>query len=201
MARVVAEAAPQPRRGHDALMLDMDDATVTQATLDLHRTLSEQGLPVAVTLQGYLHRSATALDDLVARGSWVRLVKGAFPEPAHVAARQPAEIDSRFRQAVSQLLSPAALEAGVFPTFATHDHRIIAEIIAHARVNRWPGDSVEFEMLHGVRTELQRQLVAQGHRVRVFLPFGRDWFPYSIRRVGESPRNLRFVAATLLRRS
>jgi len=205
-ARVLAEAVAQaaghrPWHGHDALMVDMEDATVTDATLALHRTLSDAGLPVAVTIQAYLHRTRDDLPELIARGGWIRLVKGAFAEPATVAARHTADTDSRYRQAAALLLAPSSRDAGAYPVFATHDHRIIDEIATLAAANGWPPDAYEFEMLFGVRPDFQQELVRRGHRVRVYLPFGQAWFPYSIRRVGESPRNLRFAVSAVARRN
>lgn len=201
LARAVLASAPQPRMGHDTLMIDMEDAEVTEATLELYWALVAEQLPVAVTIQSYLHRTRTDLDKLVEAGSWVRLVKGAFAEPADVAVRSTADRDSRFRQCASVLLGRAARESGVYPAFATHDNRAIEEIITQAAAQGWPADTYEFEMLYGVRPDLQRDLVKRGHRVRLYLPFGNDWFPYAIRRVGESPRNLRFATSALGRRN
>jgi proline dehydrogenase len=200
IATAIRAAAPKPRQGHDALMIDMEDASVTNDTLSLYWQLRGEDLPAAITIQAYLHRTRDDLDKLIAAGAWVRLVKGAFAEPAAVAVRTAADRDSRYRQCAAQLLSRTAREAGVYPAFATHDHRLIEEIIAQARAHDWPADAYEFEMLYGVRTELQRELARRGHRVRVYLPFGSDWFPYAIRRVGESPRNLRFVTSAMARR-
>lgn len=200
LANAVLAAAPEPRPGRDALMIDMEDAAVTQPTLDLYWALRDEGLPVAVTVQAYLHRTRDDLDALVGDGAWVRLVKGAFAEPTSDAVRTAAERDSRFRQCASVLLSRAAQQSGVYPAFGTHDHRAIEEIITQADAQGWARDGYEFEMLYGVRPDLQRELVARGHRVRLYLPFGADWFPYAIRRVGESPRNLRFVATALAKR-
>lgn len=197
LARTVAASTPAPRHGHDTLMIDMEDAGVTQSTFDLYWSLRRQGLPVAVTVQAYLHRTAADLRELVADGAWVRLVKGAFAEPASIAARGKADRDSHYRKCASLLLGSGAKETGVYPAFATHDHRAIDEIIAMATANGWTAGSYEFEMLYGVRPELQQQLTDKGHRVRVYLPFGTDWFPYAIRRVGESPRNLGFAARAL----
>lgn len=200
LATTVRSAARQPRPGHDALIIDMEDASVTDATIDLYWSLRAEDLPTAITIQAYLHRTPTDLGRLITAGAWVRLVKGAFAEPADIAARSTADRDSRYRRCAAQLLGRAAREAGVYPSFATHDHRLIEEIITQAEAQGWPADAFEFEMLHGVRPDLQRELARRGYRVRVYLPFGTDWFPYAIRRVGESPRNLRFVAATLTRR-
>ncbi len=200
LAAAARSAVPQPRPGHDALIIDMEDASVTDATLDLYWSLRAEDLPTAITVQAYLHRTQADLGKLIAAGAWVRLVKGAFAEPAGVAVRSAADRDSRYRRCAARLLGRAAREAGVYPSFATHDHRLIEEIIAQAEAQGWPADAYEFEMLYGVRPDLQRALARRGYRVRVYLPFGTDWFPYAIRRVGESPRNLRFVAATLARR-
>ena len=188
---------PEPHRGHHVLMLDMEDAGVTDTTLDLHDLLRARGLPAAVTVQAYLHRTAADLARLVGSGAWVRLVKGALAEPGPVAARRRAEIDLRYVRGVRALLAPAARRAGCYPSFATHDERLIDIVLDTAWRQGWSRDEFEFEMLYGVRPELQRALVARGYRVRAYLPFGTDWFPYAIRRVGESPRNLRFAVRAL----
>lgn len=199
LAETVAAAVPggRPRPGRDALMLDMEDRSVTEYTLELHDQLQDAGLPTAVTIQGYLHRSLDDADHLAARGAWVRLVKGAFAEPAQVAVRRRTEIDNRFRQAVTTLMSPTSLDAGTYNAFGTHDHLIIEEVLALADRHGWQRDRFEFEMLYGVRPELQSSLVRRGYRVRLYAPFGHDWFPYAIRRVGESPRNLRFAVGAM----
>ena len=198
LARRVAAAAKTPRFGHDVLMIDMEDSGVTDATLSVYWALRAASLPVAVTIQAYLHRTPSDLGKLVKSGGWVRLVKGALAERRNVAVRSRTARDSRYRKCVSLLLGATARETGVYPAFATHDANLIGEIITQANANGWDKDKYEFEMLYGVRPDLQQALVARGYRVRVYLPFGRDWFPYAIRRVGESPRNLRFVAKTIL---
>lgn len=189
LAAAIQAAAPSPRQGHDTLMIDMEDASVTEATLRLYWSLRREGLPVAVTIQAYLHQTRADLEKLIAAGAWVRLVKGAFAEHASAAVRGTADRDSRYRRCASLLLSQNAKSAGVYPAFATHDHRLVEEIITQAAANDWPTEGYEFEMLFGVRPDLQRELADRGHRVRVYLPFGNDWFSYAIRRVGESPRN------------
>jgi len=199
-AAVVRACVPAARHGHDAVMLDMEDSGTTEVTLGLHDRLRHDGLPAAITVQAYLHRTPADLARLTAAGSWVRLVKGAFAEPSAIAATRCAEIDRRYRQGTITLLSPQAREAGCYPAFATHDEQIIGEIITTARAHGWADDQFEFEMLHGVRPDLQRALASRGHRVRVYLPFGTDWFPYAIRRVGESPRNARFALTAIIRR-
>jgi proline dehydrogenase len=114
------------------------------------------------------------------------LVKGAFAEPATVAARRGEQISHWYRRGAAALLSQQARAAGCYPSFATHDDLIIEEIISIADASGRPDDSFEFEMLYGVRPDLQCALARRGYRVRVYVPVGADWFPYAIRRVGES---------------
>lgn len=197
VARVIPEGAARP--GRDALMLDMEDRSVTEYTLGLHDHLKDAGVPTAITIQGYLHRTLDDAARLADRGAWVRLVKGAFAEPAQAAVRRRREIDTRFRQTVATLMSPTALAAGVYNAFGTHDHLLIEEILTLADQHGWGRDRFEVEMLYGVRPELQSDLVQRGYRVRLYVPFGNDWFPYAIRRVGESPRNLKFAATAITR--
>ena len=199
LAEMITKAVPEgePRPGHDGLMLDMEDRSVTEYTLQLHDQLQDAGLPTAITVQGYLHRTLDDVAHLAARGAWVRLVKGAFAEPPQVAARKRKEIDTRFRQAVATLMSPTSFSSGTYNAFGTHDHLIIEEILTLADQHGWGRDRFEFEMLYGVRPELQSSLVQRGYRVRLYVPFGHDWFPYAIRRVGESPRNLRFAVGAV----
>lgn len=200
VAAAVAQAcSPGARPGHDTVMLDMEDAGTTRVTLGLHDTLRKEGLPAAVTVQAYLHRTEGDLDRLASQGAWVRLVKGAFAEPAAVAARGNAPIGQRYRQGAQTLLSRQSRHTGCYPSFATHDGQIIEEIIRTARSQGWAKEDFEFEMLYGVRPDFQRALARRGYRVRVYLPFGADWFPYAVRRVGESPRNLRFTIRALTR--
>lgn len=175
--------------GRHVLMLDMEDASVTDSTLRLFQTLHRGGLPVAVTLQAYLHRTPQDLATLITAGSMVRLVKGAFAEPARHALTRRADIDRAYLNCARDLLSPAAREAGVYPVFGTHDHRMIPLIIAEAKSSGWPQGTFEFEMLYGVRPSLQRRLIDEGISLRLYLPYGKDWWPYSVRRMGEHPRN------------
>jgi proline dehydrogenase len=162
---------------------------VTDSTLRLFRTLHRDGLPVAVTLQAYLHRTPQDLAMLITTGAMVRLVKGAFAETARHALIRRADIDRAYLDCARRLLSPAAREAGVYPVFGTHDHRMIHRIVAEAKRSGWPQEAFEFEMLYGVRPSLQRSLINEGISLRLYLPYGKDWWPYSVRRVGEHPRN------------
>ncbi|MCJ2166309.1 MULTISPECIES: proline dehydrogenase family protein [unclassified Pseudodesulfovibrio] len=197
LARSVSQSGDT---GRNVLMLDMEDSSVTEPTLGLYQELLQEGLPAAVTVQAYLHRTSDDLEKLVEDGAMVRLVKGAFAESGAVAVTGRRERDDAYRKAIVTLLSSGAREQGVYPVFGTHDHGMV-EFAAHvAEANGWQRDQWEVEMLLGVRPDYQRELVAQGVSLRLYLPFGRDWWPYSIRRVGENPKNLGFVVRSMMGR-
>lgn len=187
-------------RGMKLLMLDMEDRSLVDPTLALARHLEAQGVPVGVTLQAYLRQTADDLRGRIAAGGAVRLVKGAFAEHRSVAFTRRAEIDGNYLSLAALMLSDDAKTAGLYPVFGTHDARMIEPIRTMARDRGWPPGTYEFEMLFGVRTDLGRRLRRSGEAVRVYLPFGRDWWPYAVRRVGESPRNARFLLRALLSR-
>lgn len=179
-------------------MVDMEDSGVTQKTLEVHRVLSSRSLPAAVAIQACLHRSREDVDELVRSGASVRLVKGAFAEGRKIAFTRRGEVDASYLALAERLLSREARGKGVYPIFGTHDERMIRQVQAIAQAQGWHRAEWEIEMLLGVRPELQRRLVAEGCSVRVYLPFGKNWWPYSVRRIGENPRNLGFVMRALL---
>lgn len=198
----IAEAlAGRPAAGRKTLMLDMEDESYVPRTLALHGALGGRGLPAAVTIQAYLRRSAADIERLLAAGATVRLVKGAFVGSPQTAFAARPDIDASYRALAGRMLSEDARAAGMRPVFGTHDEAIIAELRKLARRNGWRPGEYEFEMLFGVRPVLQQSLVDGGEAVRLYLPFGRDWWPYAIRRVGESPRNAWLVARALVSRS
>ncbi len=169
--------ARRPHNGRKTLMLDMEDIDYVGLTLDLRKSLEDRGAPTAVTVQAYLHRSEEDIRALCDAGAFVRLVKGAFVGESRYAFSGRPEIDANYRKLAALLLSPAARKASVYPAFATHDHKLIGEIRRVARDTGWMPGSYEFEMLYGVRPELQKELVAAGESVRLYLPYGRDWWP------------------------
>jgi proline dehydrogenase len=171
------------------LMIDMEDHTLVEPTLVAAETLASCGHSVAQTLQAYLLRTPGDLDRMMRAGIPVRLVKGAFAEGPALAHQGRNAVRQTYRSLAECMLSPEAREIGFYPSFATHDEPLIDAIRALAKERGWrPGD-YEFEMLYGVAQPLQHRLVAQGERLRLYLPFGRDWWPYAVRRVGENPRN------------
>jgi proline dehydrogenase len=180
------------------LMLNMEDAEYVDRILGLRARLLSAGVPVAQTLQAHLKRSAADLASIVAAGGQVRLVKGAFADPRPHAYQGKAEIDASYLALARRMLSAEAKASGFRPVFGTHDDALIAEVRRIAKSGGWQPGQYEFEMLYGVRAELQRQLRAAGEQVRVYLPYGRDWWPYAVRRIGESPRNAALLARTVI---
>jgi proline dehydrogenase len=175
--------------------IDMEGSEYTDVTLDIFETMWQQGYRNAgVVLQSYLPRSIEDARRLNRLGARVRLVKGAYKEPRGVAHQSKGEVDAAFLDLMKLLL-----EEGTYPAIATHDPAMIAATRAFAAQRRLPADRFEFQMLYGVRRDLQAQLIAQGYRMRVYIPFGQEWFPYFIRRLGERPANIGFVIRSMLR--
>lgn len=181
--------------------IDMEDSPVVDATLRIYRTLREQhGLTnVGVVIQSYLYRSEVDVAALLAEGTSIRLCKGAYAEPPEVAFPDKADTDASYLHLSRMMLSDSARAAGAFPAFATHDENMVREIIAYTQKNSIPPSEFEFQMLHGIRRDLQDGLVRQGYRVRVYVPYGTAWYPYFMRRLAERPANLYFFASNLVR--
>jgi proline dehydrogenase len=174
--------------------IDMEDSRYTQVTLDVFETLWQQGYRnVGIVVQSYLPRSLDDARRMNALGARVRLVKGAYQEPRGVAFRSKAQVDAMFVEIMRVLM-----DGGIYPAIATHDPAMIAATRAFADERGIPADRYEFQMLYGVRRDLQQELVARGYRVRIYVPFGSEWFPYFMRRVGERPANLGFVLRSVL---
>lgn len=181
------------------LMLDMEDSSVTEATIGLYTDLVDASLPAALTLQAYLYRTKNDLKTVVMAGGAVRLVKGAFAERDKIAFVNRSQIDDNYLQLAEIMLSEEARKSFFYPIFATHDGPLIRKITEMAHLRGWSKGEYEIEMLYGVRVDLQRELVQSGERVRLYLPFGEEWWPYAVRRVGESPKNARFLLRALSR--
>ncbi|WAI82221.1 MULTISPECIES: proline dehydrogenase family protein [Achromobacter] len=182
--------------GRNWMVLDMEDAGIRERTCALHRGLLQAGLPVGLTLQARRRRTPEDLAWAIRQQTSLRLVKGAFPERALDHAGRD-RIDHAYLDAAAIMLSREAREAGFYPVFGTHDDRLAGAIMALARERGWSPDAFEFEMLYGVRPDWQLALRGLGYNVRVYLPFGGDWWPYAIRRVGENPGNAWLLARSL----
>ncbi|HWT45514.1 MAG TPA: proline dehydrogenase family protein [Vicinamibacterales bacterium] len=175
--------------------IDMENSPFTAVTLDVFETLWQQGYRNAgVVLQSYLPRSEQDAARMNQLGARVRLVKGAYKEPKDVAYQSKADVDAAYVRIMRLLLG-----GGASPAIATHDPAMIEATRAFANEQRIPSDRFEFQMLYGIRRDLQAALRDEGYRVRVYVPFGREWFPYFMRRLGERPANVGFVIRGVLR--
>jgi proline dehydrogenase len=176
---------------------DMEDHTTTDATLALWRDLRPINAgrgDSGVVIQAALRRSPDDVDELVGEAARVRLCKGAYVEPASVAFPDKADVDAAYVALMERLLVD-----GWFPALATHDERIIARAVAFTRERGIAPDRFEFQMLYGVRRDLQDRLAKAGFGVRVYVPFGTQWYPYFMRRLAERPANVAFVLRSILR--
>jgi proline dehydrogenase len=178
--------------------IDMEGSEYTEATIDLvSRLHAKEGYRghVGVVIQAYLYRSGADIDRLLAQGIRIRLCKGAYQEPPSLAFPDKADVDRNFVR-LMQVLLPS----GVYHGIATHDEKMIQATCRFAKERGIQPDQFEFQMLYGVRRDLQRSLVAEGYRVRVYIPFGTEWYPYFMRRLAERPANLLFMARNFLRK-
>lgn len=174
--------------------VDMESSAYTDRTLQLVEDLHARHGAVGTVIQAYLHRSEKDVENLCRRGIRVRLCKGAYLEPAEVAFHVKADVDRNYLQLMRILLA-----AGTYPAIATHDEKMIEQTKEFAKSRHIAADSFEFQMLYGIRRDLQRRLVAQGYRLRLYVPFGKAWYPYFMRRLAERPANVVFLARHLFR--
>lgn len=179
------------------LRIDMEDSSLTQVTLDIVRRLHarpELHGHVGIVIQSYLYRSKADIEQLIADGIRVRLCKGAYKEPATVAYPQKSDVDLNYVRLAGLLLS-----SPIYHGLATHDEAMITAAKAYACEHKIEPARFEFQMLYGVRRDLQRKLAAEGYNVRVYVPFGTEWYPYFMRRLAERPANAIFILKNLLR--
>ncbi len=176
------------------LRVDMESSAYTQRTIDLVKAVRVRNPAVGTVIQSYLYRSEADIKDLLAYGCRIRLCKGAYQESEEVAFPRKADVDANYLRLMQLLLS-----SGFYHAIATHDPRMIAATIRYAAAKQISKDDFEFQLLYGVRTDLQRRLVSDGYRVRVYIPFGNDWFPYFMRRLAERPANLGFLVRNFFR--
>jgi proline dehydrogenase len=190
--RRILEAA---ERHEFFVRIDMESSAYTDLTLDVFETLWTRGHHnLGVVIQSALKRSEADVARVTALGGRIRLVKGAYKEPPEVAYASKADVDAAFVRLMQQLL-----DSGQYPAIATHDPEMIDATLDYAEARSVPSSQFEFQMLYGVRRDLQRALSSDGYRVRVYVPFGREWFPYFMRRLGERPANVAFVIRAMLR--
>lgn len=195
VSALVAQAASmQPK---NFVRVDMEGSVYTQRTLDfvhdLHRNPENKGV-VGAVIQSYMRRSEGDVAQLLQDGIRIRLCKGAYKEPAEIAYQDKAEVDANYVKLMKTLL-----KSGIYHGLATHDETMILEARAFATRENIARDAFEFQMLYGIRRDLQQSLVRDGWRIRVYVPFGTEWYPYLMRRLAERPANVWFVARNLVR--
>ena len=182
------------------IRMDMESSLYTDRTLDICRKLNQEFGPdrVGVVIQAYLYRSENDLRNLIADRIRVRLCKGAYREPPETAYPNKKDVDANYVRLTHLLLDSAS--NGLYHAIATHDGKMIQAAVEYAAHHHVTPDQFEFQMLYGIRRDLQRRLVADGYRVRVYVPYGTEWYPYLMRRLAERPANLWFFLSHLARR-
>ena len=192
---LVAKAAAMSPRNF--VRVDMEGSPYTQRTLDfvheLHRMPGHDGA-VGAVIQSYMRRAEKDIEDLLAEHIRIRLCKGAYKEPEEIAFQKKSEVDANYVRLMKILM-----KSGVYHGLATHDEAIIQQAKAFAMKENIPREAFEFQMLYGIRRDLQRRLVREGWRMRVYIPFGTEWYPYFMRRLAERPANVFFIVRNLLR--
>jgi len=195
---IVSRLTEHARSVGSFVRIDMEGTPYTQATIDLvkrvHAQPGNQGR-IGTVIQAYLFRSEADIQDLVANGIRIRLCKGAYKEPPALAFPEKADVDRNFVRLMQILL-----KSGVYHGIATHDEAMVNATTQFVKENNIDLNSFEFQMLYGIRRDLQNRLVKEGFRVRVYVPFGSEWYPYFMRRLAERPANVLFLARNLLRR-
>lgn len=188
--RVIEEAA----KYENFVRIDMESSEYVDRTLEIVFRLFERYKCVGTVIQSYLYRSESDLEQLIQAGVRVRLVKGAYLEPPSVAFQEKTEVDSNFVRLTQILLS-----RGDYPAIATHDVKMIEVARRYAQQHAIESSRFEFQMLYGIRRDLQAQLVRDGYNMRIYVPFGTQWYPYLMRRMAERPANLMFVLGNVAR--
>ncbi len=194
---IAGDLAEHARAKGNFLRIDMEDSRLTQITLDIVRRIHARPATrgaAGVVIQAYLYRSQADVEQLLADGIRIRLCKGAYKEPPEVAYPRKADVDQNFLK-LSQML----LSSPIYHGLATHDEAIVEATKAYVASRGIGREHFEFQMLYGVRRDLQRNLVRDGYKVRVYVPFGTEWYPYFMRRLAERPANLLFLARNFFR--
>ncbi len=200
LGREIAEAnyhsvLERSRQHGGFVRIDMEGSDYTERTIEIVTSAFERFGGTGTVLQSYLRRTPQDVETMIRLGCRIRLVKGAYLEPASVAIPEKAKVDEAYLTEAKRLL-----EAGKHPAIATHDEKIIGQLLAFVAERKIDKSSFEFQMLYGIRRDLQERLSATGHLVRVYVPFGDAWYPYFTRRLAERPANALFILKSLLRR-
>ncbi len=174
--------------------MDMEGSDCTQDTLEVFERLRKKYDNVGIVIQSYLYRSEKDVDEVLKLGGRIRLCKGAYKEPKEIAFPKIEQVDESFMKLTQKMLL-----SSIYHGIATHDEKLIEKTKKFAQKNSIPKESFEFQLLYGIRTELRHKLVKEGYNVRVYIPFGREWYPYFMRRLAERPANLFFFLKNFFR--
>lgn len=185
----------QAGRHSNFVRVDMEGSAYTQRTIDIVKSVRARHANVGTVMQAYLYRTEQDVRDLLRVGCRIRLCKGAYSEPPEIAFPKKSDVDANYVK-LMQILLPS----GIYHGIATHDPGMIQATKDFAREKKIGRDKFEFQMLYGIRTDLQKQLTGEGYRLRIYIPYGTDWFPYFMRRLAERPANLMFFLRSLLPR-
>ena len=189
--RKIVEAA---LRYNNFVRIDMEDSTKTDGTLEVFRRLRSEFDNVGIVVQAYLYRTEKDVEDLLKVGARIRLCKGAYKEPPSVAFASKDDVDANYVRLTRLLLT-----SGIYHGIATHDENMVTAAREFAEERNISRDRFEFQMLYGIRRDLQETLVQQGYRMRVYVPYGRYWYPYFMRRLAERPANVWFVLRNVIK--
>jgi proline dehydrogenase len=193
--KLVCGVVDHAKRIGNFVRVDMEGSPYTQRTLDfVHQMHERYPGTVGAVLQSYMRRAEADAENLIARGIRIRLCKGAYKEPPEIAFQRKSEVDANYLK-----LAKILLKSGVYHGIATHDERIIQQTMLFAEKEKIARDSFEFQMLYGIRRDLQERIVREGWRMRVYIPFGTEWYPYLMRRLAERPANALFIAKNIFR--
>jgi proline dehydrogenase len=192
--RNLGRLAESAARHNNFVRVDMEGSAFTDATLRVFCSVDAPRDVLGIAIQSYLHRTEADVEELLKRGVRIRLVKGAYKEPPEIAFARKRDVDQSYQKLTEELLA-----SGIYHAIATHDERLIAATERFARARSISPESFEFQLLYGIRRQLQRALIQQGWRVRLYVPYGREWYAYFMRRLAERPANLLFLLRNFFR--
>lgn len=196
MRRILAKASEIGT----SVNIDMESSHYTEATLRVFEELRQDFANVGTVIQSYLYRTEDDMRSLAEVGATIRLCKGAYKEPPSIAFPEKADVDANYVKCMKFFMEEAYRKQGAYLKIATHDQAIIDAALDYVKTNDIPSDQFEFQMLYGIRTQTQMELKNQGYRVRVYVPYGTQWYPYFMRRLAERPANLWFILKNLFAR-
>jgi len=195
----VAQVVEKAKRYGIFVRIDMEGSPHTERTIQVYRALRQRYENVGIAIQSYLYRSEDDVRQMIPQGLNVRLCKGAYDEPPNIAFPDKRDVDANLMKLMEMLLTEEARKAGCYPALATHDEKIINWCRGHVQNQGIGKEGFEFQMLYGIRPQLQQELADQGYRVRAYVPYGNSWYPYLMRRLAERPANLLFLLGNLFK--